>query len=439
MDLLDRLPDDVPAPDHSLWAENTPWCFWKLLQQSEISAAEWEAAAREALPSLAGLPLTFDTEASFHGFLGLLAQVLGEEQFGPDHWKLNRAKSLYYATVRSLLPRPLRLLLRGRILVRQKRRFPLNWPIEDRFVRFLFEILGQLMDRRGLDRIPYLHFWPRGAAFAFVSTHDVETVSGQRFVPTVATLEESLGFRSSFNFVPEGYAVDRGLLRDLRDRGFEVGVHGLRHDGRLFSSETTFTCRAARVNRYLAEWGAVGFRSPFTHRHPAWMQRLDVEYDSSFFDTDPFETIPGGTMSIWPFRVGRFVELPCTLAQDHTLTATLGETTPRLWQEKVEFIRGYGGMALMNTHPDYLSAPKTLAIYETFLRWMRERDDYWAALPCEAARWWRRRAAIQIRSQRGEPIATSCPEVTIGEVRRVGRQVRIVTRSNEITGALALE
>ena len=45
------------------------------------------------------------------------------------------------------------------------------------------------------------------------------------------------------------------------------------------------------------------------------MRHLEIEYDLSFFDTDPFEPIPGGTMSIWPFFIGHFVELPYTLAR----------------------------------------------------------------------------------------------------------------------------
>jgi hypothetical protein len=42
------------------------------------------------------------------------------------------------------------------------------------------------------------------------------------------------------------------------------------------------------------------------------------------------ESIAGGTLSIWFFFMGHFVELPYTLVQDHTLMATLGETTLRL-------------------------------------------------------------------------------------------------------------
>jgi hypothetical protein len=78
--------------------------------------------------------------------------------------------------------------------------------------------------------------------------------------------------------------------------------------------------------------------------------------------------MPGGTMSIWPFFIGRFVELPYTLAQDHTLMVILGEQTPRLWIEKVNFIEQYHGMVLLNTHPDYLCQPSHLAIYREFLQ-----------------------------------------------------------------------
>jgi peptidoglycan/xylan/chitin deacetylase (PgdA/CDA1 family) len=220
-----------------------------------------------------------------------------------------------------------------------------------------------------------------------------------RFVGPLADLEEELGFRSSFNFVPEGYQVDGSLLEQLRRRGFEIGVHGLRHDGKDFWSKRVFEQRAIRINGYLREWDAVGFRAPFTHRNPEWMQLLEIEYDSSFFDTDPYESMPGGTMSIWPFFCGRFVELPYTLMQDHTLFEVFGETA-RPWLEKVDFIARWGGMALVNAHPDYLRVPARLAVYREFLgtvaNQMKQaqnsgRHYCWHSLPREVARWWRRR------------------------------------------------
>jgi hypothetical protein len=132
------------------------------------------------------------------------------------------------------------------------------------------------------------------------------------------------------------------------------------------------------------------------------MQALDVEYDLSFFDTDPYEPIPGGTMSLWPFEIGRFMELPYTLVQDYTLTSVLKETSPRLWVEKVDFIEKHYGMALVNTHPDYLTDCTMRRVYTAFLKAMSERTGYWSALPQSVARWWRaRRDAASLASLPG--------------------------------------
>ena len=150
-----------------------------------------------------------------------------------------------------------------------------------------------------------------------------------------------------------------------------------------------------RINRYLKEWNATGFRAPLTHRQPEWMQALEIEYDLSFFDSDPYEPIPGGTMSIWPFELGHFVELPYTLVQDHTLTTVLKHKTPRLWLQKVKFIQDYCGMVLVNTHPDYLRAADTWMVYVEFLQEMKKIRDFWPSLPRDVARWWRARAQVE--------------------------------------------
>jgi hypothetical protein len=84
------------------------------------------------------------------------------------------------------------------------------------------------------------------------------------------------------------------------------------------------------------------------------------------------------------------------------MMVTLAETTPRLWQEKTDYIRHHQGLALVNAHPDYLRDPRHFAIYEAFLKVMSERDDYWHALPRDVARWWRARAELRISQGRIE-------------------------------------
>jgi peptidoglycan/xylan/chitin deacetylase (PgdA/CDA1 family) len=321
----------------------------------------------------------------------MLNTVLGEGQFGPDHWRLSAAKRFYYI-LKPAIPRTIIRLLRRAYSQGQRGEFPLGWPIEPRYVRFQMEIMRQLLLLRGESSISFRHFWPKGHRFAFVLTHDIELGSGQSYVRALADLEESLGFRSSFNFVPERYRLDYALMDELRQRGFEIAVHGLKHDGKEFSSHDEFMRRVEPINRYIKQFNSAGFCAPLTHRHPEWMQALDIEYDRSFFDTDPYEPNPGGVMNIWPYMIGHFVELPYTMAQDYTMSAILGQTTPNIWLQKLAFIKQSYGMALVNTHPDYLKDESVWKIYEDFLNAMKDTEGYWHALPRDVARWWRARA-----------------------------------------------
>lgn len=366
-----------------LWSANTPARFWCC--RPDFAEEIWQTAAVAALGSA---PLPFQAGSLEE----VLALALGEGQFGPERWTLGPARRAYYA-VKPLVPRAVVRRLRRLAAGRTLQRSPLGWPAEDRLAGYFWEILRHAMACAGKIETAVIRFWPFGARFALVLTHDIETAAGQGFVPNVVALEQRFGLRSSFNFVAEDYRLDHGLIRELQAAGFEVGIHGLRHDGSLFRSRGEFEHQAERINGHLRALGAASFRAPLTHRNLEWMQALDVEVDLSCFDTDPFEPMPGGCMSLWPFTVGRFVELPYTLAQDSTLALVLGERSPRLWLSKLDLIEGYHGMALLNTHPDYLCQPRVWSLYEQLLSHLVTREGRWNALPCEVGRWWRARAA----------------------------------------------
>src|SRR5690349_17707007 len=83
--------------------------------------------------------------------------------------------------------------------------------------------------------------WPEGKRFAVVLTHDVEGRKGLDRVERLMQVEQSRGFRSSFNFVPEGeYRLPDQLRTKMEHVGFEVGIHGLQHDGKLYCSRRQF-------------------------------------------------------------------------------------------------------------------------------------------------------------------------------------------------------
>lgn len=320
-------------------------------------------------------------------------------------------RNVIYYTLKPYIPARLRRAMRRRVALRIRRHSGHVWPI----------LPGSETPPTGWQG------WPDGRRFAFVLSHDVEGRLGLERVKQLASLEMEHGFRSSFNFVPEGsYAVPARLRTWLTDRGFEVGVHDLHHDGRLYRSRKSFQRKAVRINRYLQEWNACGFRSGFMLHNLDWLRDLNVAYDASTFDTDPFEPQPDGAGTIFPFLVpGRnpgadsgYVELPYTLVQDSTLFLLLRETGTDIWRTKLDWIIRHGGMALLNTHPDYMAFNGTsgpaefdAGLYASFLRDVRLRhgNEYWHALPRDVAAHFRATLASAEREStaQAEPSATA--------------------------------
>jgi peptidoglycan/xylan/chitin deacetylase (PgdA/CDA1 family) len=315
---------------------------------------------------------------------------------GPLRLAAQRALRHAYYRSRPLLPRGAQMALRRGYRHRQQRiAFP-RFPFEPAFDDLVSLVVGLAAEVAGAP-VPMIATWPAPHSWALVLTHDVETRVGYDNVRPVCDLEESLGFRSSWNLVPErDYEVDDLMLAALRRDGFEVGVHGLHHDGRDFDTRRHVEQRLPAIREYTRQWRAVGFRSPSTHRRWEWMQLLEFEYDSSYTDTAPYEPQAGGCCSWLPYQIGALVELPITLPQDHTLFELLGHRDESVWVDKADLLRSRGGMALVLTHPDYMVDPDVLRSYRRFLERFADDELAWRALPREVAAWWRRRAASRL-------------------------------------------
>lgn len=299
-------------------------------------------------------------------------------------------KKIFYL-IKPLIPRKLQLYLRRKIILFKIPSYENVWPI-----------------LKGSEKKPDdWQGWPDEKKFAVIITHDVEHKRGYDRVAKLMLLEKEQGFVSSFNFIPErDYVVERDLLNTLKQNGFEFGVHGLYHDGKLFSSEEEFLKRAKKINHYLREWEAVGFRAPSMHHNLDWIGALEIEYDLSTFDTDPFEPQSDGVGTIFPFwitnkrhRDGGYIEMPYTLPQDFTPFILMRDKTIAVWKEKTKWIAENGGMVLVNVHPDYISFNSdnnhieefSVNIYREFLIFIKSkyRSEYWNPLPVEISRYFR--------------------------------------------------
>jgi hypothetical protein len=281
----------------------------------------------------------------------------------------------------------------------QNASFP-HWPV-DTTVESLCETL-MLLSLQATDAtsVPFVWFWPRGARGCVMMTHDVETAAGRDFCTELMNLDDSYGIKASFQIVPEErYATSSSLIDNIRERGFDVAVQDLNHDGRLFDDKEEFLRRAAIVNQYAKKYHAKGFRAGVLYRRPEWYENLDFSFDMSMPNVAHLDPQRGGCCTVMPYFIGKILELPVTTTQDYSLFHILKRRSIDLWKEQIELVLEKNGLASFIVHPDYVIEPEARAIYENLLRhlrFLRSQNNIWFSLPREVDTWWRSRSQMRV-------------------------------------------
>lgn len=320
-----------------------------------------------------------------HGALGLVSSEL---------W------GRVYYSFRPLLPDVLRRMLQ-RVYLSDWRSLPFpSWPVDFSADLLIEKLLIVAMKAQQIERVPFVWFWPDGASAAAMMTHDVETASGRQFIPRLIDVDESFGIRSSFQLVPEDrYQVPRSLLGQIRSRGCEIAIHGLNHNGNLFANRNLFAKEAIRINEYVRQFNAKGFRSPCMYRNADWLEQLEISYDMSFPNVAHLEPQRGGCCTVFPYFIGDTLELPLTTVQDYGLLHILGEYSIDLWKQQIGMIISRHGLVSFITHPDYLLEDRSMKVYRSLLSYVSElghEKQIWLALPGEINDWWRHRREMRV-------------------------------------------
>jgi peptidoglycan/xylan/chitin deacetylase (PgdA/CDA1 family) len=350
----------VPLPP-----EHRPlWLGDRELRLPELDGREPRFVLRDG-----DLSCAFDSER--------MIQVLREERYAEEMRSPTRALPFSYAR----LPAWLRLLAARSLYLPKRWRRPRedpSWP-EAPALDLLMDLLG----RRPTG------LWGE-ARWSLAVTHDVDSVRGLRCCLRIAERVEAAGFRSCFYVVGEAADREPGILRELRDRGHEIGSHDWHHDNRLcFLPSGEMEDRIRRARAGLEPYDGMGFRSPSLLRSPRLLECLGRHfgYDSSVCDTD-LEYRRGCT-TVFPFLLRGCLEIPATLPMDSSLTY-VGYSPDRmlaLWKSKCAYIRELGGLAVSVTHaePHLAGGAKLLDTLERFLDWVGEQADCSVRLPCEIA------------------------------------------------------
>ena len=277
--------------------------------------------------------------------------------------------------------------------------FP-QWPV-DTTVEQLFEKLMVLaLKAQKVDAIPFIWFWPEGASSCVMMTHDVESGIGTRFCSALMDIDDSYGIRSSIQVVPEErYPVTQQLLDSICQRGFELNIQDLNHDGLLFRDQKNFLDRAGAINRHARAYGSRGFRSAAMYRNPDWYGALDISYDMSIPNVAHLEPQRGGCCTVFPYFIGNVLELPLTTAQDYSLFHILNDYSIQLWKRQITLIQQRHGLVSFIIHPDYIIAKRARSTYLALLehlKQLRKDETIWMALPSEIDCWWRERSQMKL-------------------------------------------
>jgi hypothetical protein len=330
--------------------------------------------------------------------------VLGNSYQRPRLLGMGAVRRAYY-TLRPLLPVPIRryfqrLYLRGW----HQRPFP-NWPVDLSVEKILERFLVLSMRAKGLDEVPFIWYWPEGAQSCVLMTHDVETALGRDFCATLMDIDDEFGVKASYQIVPEErYQVTEGLLSSIRERGFEILIQDLNHDGYLYSDWDEFLRRAKRINQYGREYGARGFRAGVMYRNQDWYSELDFSYDMSVPNVAHLDPQPGGCCTVFPYFIGDILELPVTATQDYTLFHILRQSDISHWKRQARLILERHGLISFIVHPDYITARAHQQLYRgllTYLSSLRAQENVWVTLPGEVNSWWRARSRMTLVCEAG--------------------------------------
>jgi peptidoglycan/xylan/chitin deacetylase (PgdA/CDA1 family) len=236
----------------------------------------------------------------------------------------------------------------------------------------------------------------------------------------IMALEQTLGFRSTFYFVPlttsgsrdPGYDVTQRrlskVIADLNGGGWEVAVHGSFHS---YLSGAQLRRERAQLEKVTGAQ-AQGIRQHYLrlsipHTFRAQRQAGFV-YDSSLGHSEMAGFRAGVAAPFSLFDAERdetlsLLELPLTV-MDGTLFWELGcdqSSAVRRTLEMVSIVRQLRGMVTLLWHQrvvDQRRYPGWWAAYAAVLEHLQRDEAAWVTTASQVAQWWQRRRALTLRA-----------------------------------------
>lgn len=285
------------------------------------------------------------------------------------------------------LPSRVRLWITG--LIKRVRNpncsLKIKYPSEHQFNLYIHDLKKKL----GADKL----FW-KGKSAVVCLSHDIDTFKGYRFSPELMRLDSNYRIPSVFNVLTHAdYKLDKGFLSELMREGFEIGLHGYRHE--LGMARKPFVRIKTELESSLAllrsfEIEVKGFRAPGLSISPAVLSVLEdlkMSYDSSIQLCNGLQHSCGISFPYKPPGKDLW-EIPLAV-QDTLFFRDAGikeDNALRIIEKIILQTIELGGVAFFNFHP-CLVMPR-VSFYKMFLEILAGyRDSVWIALPKDLCIW----------------------------------------------------
>jgi len=285
------------------------------------------------------------------------------------------------------LPSRVRLWITGIIkwVQNPRRSLKIKYPSEQQFNLYIHNLKKKL----GTDEF----FW-RGKSAVICLSHDIDTLQGYRFSPKLMQLESHYGIPSVVNVLTHGdYKLDSAFLSELASEGFEIGLHGYRHE--LGMARRPFDRIKNEIETslsFLRSFGVEvkGFRAPGLSISPAVLsvlEDLNFIYDSSIqLCNRAYHSC--GISFPYKYPGKNFWEIPLTV-QDNVFFRDARIREKKVLQIIEEILLQtieLRGVTYFNFHPCLVM--QRVPFYRTFLETLIKYKDFvWFALPGDLCTW----------------------------------------------------
>ncbi|MFA5089665.1 MAG: polysaccharide deacetylase family protein [Candidatus Omnitrophota bacterium] len=212
-------------------------------------------------------------------------------------------------------------------------------------------------------------------------SHDIDSRQDYQYIPEVYRLNKKYNLVSGFNFLTNwGYCIDKTLLSELNDNGFEIGLHGYTHDIAVgFRSQERIKRELSLAFQSLG-FPVEGYRAPafaVSKRLLAVLRELGIKYDSSMKTISCYS--PQSAEVFYPYRypgVGIW-EVPLTIQDDRVFRDLhlSNEEALGVIKELTARIVNMGGVCVINNHPVLIQRRRYY--YEQLLEWLSGFKEAW--------------------------------------------------------------